>query len=159
MKVLPLFSDNIFTPLKMDDTGFQVPKEKTDRLAHLYKRGADGKLLLHESTKESPYTNGKNFPRGNGGLASTANDYMRFAKMIANGGSLEGVKILKKETVTLMTSNQLPLSQLPIHIGGQKLEGQGFGLGFGVLTANPPFGMEGGLLLAGSCLHLFLYKS
>ena len=70
---------------------------------------------------------------GGGGLVSTTRDYLRFLQMIANGGTLEGKRYLKEETVDLMTTNQLPDSIPFIGIGDAR-PGVGFGLGFSVRT-------------------------
>ena len=71
---------------------------------------------------------------GGGGLTSTAIDYARFAQMLLNGGQLDGVRLLRRETVDLMRSNQLPDDLVPIPFSITKLAGDyGFGLGFAVL--------------------------
>ena len=148
-------SRKIFEPLEMDDTGFQVPKYKVDRLATLYATGDDGKLVAADTPEDSPYTNGTYFPRGNGGLTSTIMDYYRFARMLLNGGAYRDVRILKEETIELMATNLLPADQLPINVGGNALPGQGFGLGFGVLLNNPPFGTEGDYFWPGAAFTYF----
>lgn len=145
----------IFEPLKMKDTGFQVPAEKRHRFASLYAKGDEGQLKAIDTPADSPYTNGTYFPRGNGGLTSTITDYYRFAKMLLNGGTFGDVRILKKETVDLMTANQLPKSLLPISIAGNDLPGQGFGLGVGVLTEDPPFGSKGDYYWPGAAFTYF----
>ncbi len=149
------FQKKIFNPLGMNDTGFQVPDEKLDRFASLYATGNDGQLVLADAPKGSPYTDGTYFPRGNGGLTSTPLDYFRFAKMLQNGGEYKGGRLLKKETVEMMTHNILPSEQLPIGVGGKKFPGQGFGLGFGVLVGEPPFGSEGDFYWPGAAFTYF----
>src|SRR5262249_38079906 len=72
------------------------------------------------------------------GLVSTARDYARFCQMLLNGGELDGQRILKAETVRLMTSNQLPVEAMPISVVGLRMEGTGFGLGFSVRVAASP---------------------
>lgn len=145
----------IFEPLKMKDTGFYVPKEKMDRFASLYAKGDDGKLAAIDKPENSPYTDGTYFPRGNGGLTSTMMDYYQFAKMLLNGGTHEGVRILKKETVELMTTNLLPPEHLPIKLAGNEIPGYGFGLGFGVLVGDPPFGSNGDYFWPGAAFTYF----
>lgn len=145
----------IFEPLKMKDTGFQVPAEKMDRFATLYAKGDEGKLVAIDRPEDSPYTNGAYFPRGNGGLTSTISDYYRFAKMLLNGGSFGDVRILKKETIELMTTNLLPPEHLPIKLAGNEIPGYGFGLGFGVLVENPPYGSEGDYFWPGAAFTYF----
>ena len=65
-------------------------------------------------------------------MVSTTRDYMRFLQMIAQGGELEGVRVLKADTVALMTHNQLPTEAMPISMSIGKRAGVGFGLGFSV---------------------------
>ena len=69
------------------------------------------------------------FQRGGHGLFGTARDYFRFAQMQANGGELEGVRILSRKTLELMHVNHIPLSLLPLSLDGLPLPGYGFGLG------------------------------
>jgi len=102
------FKTRIFEPLKMDDSGFFVPEGKHERLAEVYNTGRDG------SIKKSVNPNGDNFKKpatlfsGGGGLVSTMDDYARFCSMLLNGGELDGVRILKEQTVDLILTNQLP---------------------------------------------------
>ncbi len=120
-------SDRLFEPLGMEDTGFNVPETKHERFAELYrpKKSKDG----IEPVKEVPLGEGpyKFFPSGGGGLVSTANDYMRFCRMLLNGGELDGVRLLGRKTVELMSSNHLSEN---IEFGDGDL---GFGLGFAVV--------------------------
>lgn len=94
----------IFTPLKMVDTGFYVPESKQDRFAVSYTPTEDG---LKPYPNE-PWLSKPSFLNGGGGLVSTMDDYLRFARMLLNEGELDGVRILKPETVEMMRSNQLP---------------------------------------------------
>ena len=70
------------------------------------------------------------FFSGGGGLVGTARDYLRFLTMIQNGGELGGHRILRPETVALMTTNQLPKEAFPIHFDKEVRHGTGFGFGF-----------------------------
>ena len=108
----------IFEPLGMIDTAFSVPPEKRDRFAALYSATKE-KGLERVGKKADADGQFTFFPSGGGGLVSTAADYMRFSQMLLNGGELEGVRILAKETVDLMRS--------PHHDNW-------FGLGFSVVT-------------------------
>ena len=126
------FQKRIFTPLDMKDTGFYVPADKVERFAANYGSDGKGNLKLIEAAAKSEYLNKRKLLSGGGGLVSTARDYMRFLVTISRGGELDGVRILKSETVTLMTSNQLPESVGWIKFGPQIREGVGFGLGFSV---------------------------
>ncbi len=108
----------IFGPLGMVDTAFSIPPEKRDRFAALYSFSKDSGLerVGKKADADGEFTF---FPSGGGGLVSTAADYMRFSQMLLNGGELEGVRVLDKETVELM--------RYPHHDGW-------FGLGFSVVN-------------------------
>ena len=139
----------LFGPLGMVDTAFSVPLEKLDRFAALYQLNKEGgmkgakhkekemdgdkkkekgmkgakdqKMRLERVDKDTRLASGevRFFPAGGGKLVSTAPDYIRFCQMLLNGGELEGVRILKKETVELM--------RYPHHEGW-------FGLGFAIVN-------------------------
>jgi CubicO group peptidase (beta-lactamase class C family) len=127
-----VFEDRIFKPLDMVDTAFYVPASKVDRFATNYGPG----LKVIDDPAKSPYLNPPKFFSGGGGLVSTARDYTRFCQMMLNGGELEGTRLLKKETVEMMTQNQLPKEALPMSMPGISIaiHGLGFGLGFAVWT-------------------------
>ncbi|MBI5387558.1 MAG: beta-lactamase family protein [Verrucomicrobia bacterium] len=119
--------ERLFDPLGMKDTGFDVPAEKMPRLAKLYENGPDGKLRPVAKPPYGSYPEkGRSFPSGGGGLFSTADDYLRFAQMLLNGGKLDGKQILGRKTVELMTANHLTFLEKP-NLGGNGSEG--FGLG------------------------------
>jgi CubicO group peptidase (beta-lactamase class C family) len=126
------FQERIFTPLDMKDTAFFVPEEKLARFAANY--GPDEKkgLKVIDEPAKSRYRARPKILSGGGGLLSTARDYLRFCQMILNGGELQGIRLLKTETVQQMTTNQLPAEAMPINLGGNKQAGVGFGLGFSV---------------------------
>ncbi|MCY1647583.1 serine hydrolase [Caulobacter sp. SL161] len=107
---LPVFmQERIFTPLGMKDTAFYVPEEKQGRLAALYDGDpATGQLVPAVEGAWRDVSKPPAAPLGGGGLLSTAGDFARFAQMILNKGELDGVRILKPETVGLMTQNHLP---------------------------------------------------
>src|SRR5690606_16013542 len=113
----------IFDPLGMTDTFFHLPAEGHPRLATLY-RTADGEL---EPMAEMPFVNGAYFS-GGGGLFSTAEDYLKFARMLANGGALGEARLLGRKTVDLMRSALVP-DTLP-----GRTAGEGYGLGVRVVT-------------------------
>src|SRR4051794_9383039 len=97
------FRDNITGPLGMNDTGFTITEKQRARQARLHRRGADGKLVMQPFEKlETPTVFS-----GGGGIYSTAQDYLRLLQALLNGGSLDGAKILKAETVSLMALNQI----------------------------------------------------
>ena len=127
------FEERIFRPLGMTDTFFHVPPEKRDRLAVLYTPDAQGRLVRREPEwAEFPYTppgpGETRFLSGGGGLVSSASDYLRFCLMLLNGGAWNGVRLLSRKTVELMTSDHLPPGHPPIE--PFKF---GFGLGVSVL--------------------------
>ena len=133
---------NVFEPLGMVDTFFQVPLEKADRF--LPNHYVDPKTkMLTTIPKGKPEAmqdyHSVTLYSGGGGLVSTAMDYMRFAEAMRNGGSLDGERILGAKTVAYMASNHLPASIVSGGSGekptlGQQLRGFGFGLGFGLVT-------------------------
>jgi len=122
------FQERIFDPLGMDDSGFHVPAEKLDRFTAVYGPSSDG-LRMNDSHVDGQHTRPAQWFSGGGGLTSMASDYLRFTQMLLNEGELDGVRILRPETVRLMRRNHLPEELVPIPIGGQN---QGFGLGFAV---------------------------
>ncbi|MGD0127451.1 MAG: serine hydrolase domain-containing protein [Terriglobia bacterium] len=107
---LPDFmQQHIFGPLGMKDSGFFVPAEKRNRFATLYASGPNGELVLSQAptVATDDYATQPSMPMGGGGMVSTAEDYLRFAQMLLNGGELDGVRILAPATVELMTTNHL----------------------------------------------------
>lgn len=127
--------ERIFKPLRMTETGFHVPAAQRERVVSVYARGADGRLA-GDAKLDRLYTDGQ-FLSGGGGLVSSVADYLRFAQMLAAGGTLDGARILKPETVALMRRNYLPGSmRLSRAIAGQP--GYGFGLGGAVLVDSAP---------------------
>ena len=107
---LPDFmQQQIFGPLGMKDTGFFVPPEKRNRFATLYREDQKGELAADVIAGGVPtdYATRPPMPSGGGGMVSTAQDYLRFAQMLLNGGELDGVRILAPITVELMTTNHL----------------------------------------------------
>jgi len=133
----------IFGPLKMKDTGFYVPADKRDRLVEAYAPGPDGKLHPISLPRFALVSPPKR-PSGAGGLVSTPDDYLRFARMLLNGGELEGVRILKAATVAEMTRNHLTPEQRAIQpreavaTTRNMWEDRGFGYGVSVQTIDQP---------------------
>ncbi len=130
--------EHILGPLGMIDTSFSVPASKVDRFAANYEP-SDGspRYKLIDDPATSSYARPRSYFSGAGGLVSTAADYMRFCKMLANRGELDGVRILGPRTLDLMTLNHLPggkdLATMAQNGGETQREGHGFGLGFAVL--------------------------
>ncbi len=133
------FRERIFTPLKMTDTHFLLPREKRDRLATLYEPSEDQTIRRtgNQIIQNGPLVYSGTYPvwddghyfSGGAGLVSTIGDYARFLQMLLNGGTLDGARLLKPETVERMTSHRL--GDLRIEPWGH---GDGFGYGFGVVT-------------------------
>jgi len=98
----------IFEPLQMRDTAFSVPDEELHRFAASYGRRRNKTLKLLDDPERSTYRRQPSFLSGGGGLVSTTEDYLRFCRMLLGGGELEGVRVLGRKTVELMTINHLP---------------------------------------------------
>ena len=151
-KLPDFYREHIFSPLGMKDADFYVPSDKRSRFVTLYQNppGPDGDLVAAQRGPGgglSEYGAEPTMPSGGGGMVSTAEDYYRFAEMLADGGELNGVRILAPATVKLMSSNHVPQDLLTGHygIGAQQLR-PGFGYGyncavvFDPLEANLPDG-------------------
>jgi CubicO group peptidase (beta-lactamase class C family) len=111
-KLEDYFHQHIFVPLKMDDTSYNVPEAKGPRLAAQQQRAGermDGAIELQKPQLGLTIA----APGGGGGLASTADDYGRLVRMLLNGGTLDGARVLKAETVTLMGQNQIGAVSVP----------------------------------------------
>jgi CubicO group peptidase (beta-lactamase class C family) len=137
---LPLdqfFRTRIFAPLKMDDTFFQVPADKLDRLTDCYTLVAGKGRVMYDRGEESAWSRQPKLVSGGGGLVSTALDYHRFNTMLLNGGELDGTRILGRKTLDLMTQNHLPgksdLAAMSKSLFSEASNaGTGFGLGFAI---------------------------
>ena len=132
-------TEEIFEPLGMDDTQFYVSDAEAERLATVYQPDGNGGIEAIPATNgmrsQGLYIDGPNISfSGGAGLTSTANDYARFLQMTLNGGQLDGERILSRKTIELMTTNHL--GNIPFRAG------QGFGLGFYVVT---DLGLRGSL--------------
>lgn len=133
----------IFEPLGMRDTAFFVPDEKLDRFAANYGPGEGGGLALVDAPATSRYRQPPAFPSGAGGLVSTIDDYLRFGEMLRRGGELDGVRLLSRKSIELMTTNHLSESERDVPMLSGWFPGQGFGLGFSVVDALAPGGTLG----------------
>jgi CubicO group peptidase (beta-lactamase class C family) len=129
----------LFEPLGMNDTAFHVPSDKTERLTSCYQPEIKGRgLKLQDDARESTYAISAKLESGGGGLVSTAHDYLRFCRMMLNGGTLDGVQILSPKTVALFSLNYLPEGReiadmsLPGMFSESGYAGVGFSLGCGV---------------------------
>jgi CubicO group peptidase (beta-lactamase class C family) len=115
--------ERVLRPLKMTDTDFWVPESKTDRLAQLYRQLSNDELK--PATERFSPTRPTRLFMGGSGLLSTAEDYERFCLMLMNRGELNGVNVLKPETVDLMFQNQLPASLGQKYGLGGAVDGEG----------------------------------
>ncbi|WP_445169251.1 serine hydrolase domain-containing protein [Mycolicibacterium sp. Dal123E01] len=144
----------IFAPLCMTDTGFGVAPEHRDRIAPRY--ALDDNLELHLAADQSPFPVLAGTPAGEkpnyllsiAGLYSTAQDYLRFAQMLANRGTLDGTRVLAPSSVTLMTTNLLP-DGVPMRFL-QPFTGVGYGMGVGIVLDPAHADFNGGAIGAGS---------
>jgi CubicO group peptidase (beta-lactamase class C family) len=127
----------IFGPLGMVDTGFFVPEAELGRFAANYNRRAGEAPALGDDPETSGYRRQPSYLSGAGGLVSTTPDYLRFCRMLVQGGELDGHRILGRKTLELMTVNHLPDGSDLTHLsvggfGEAGFTGVGFGLGFAV---------------------------
>jgi CubicO group peptidase (beta-lactamase class C family) len=129
--------EKVIQPLRMVDTDFFVPADKLDRFSGNYAVKRGGGLHLADDPQNSPrYSAPPAVASGGGGLCSTAHDYMRFCQFLLNKGELDGVRLLGRKTMELMTANHLNGDMADM---GQPTwsesptTGIGFGLGFSVM--------------------------
>lgn len=124
--LIDFLQDRIFDPLQMNDTFYNVPRDKINRVAAVYSpSGPDRTIELSRAPefRETQYFGGV------AGLSSTISDYWRFSQMLLNGGELDNVRLLSPKTINLMISNHS--GDHNVYVRGP---GYGFGLGFGVLN-------------------------
>lgn len=133
MSLEEFFTKRIFRPLGMNDTYFNVPASKASRLVNFFVEDSSG---LHRQDKSFGGALDMNFPlqhtdyfSGGGGLSSTISDYAIFLQMLLNGGEYNGVRLLSRNTVRMMTMNQI--GDLVINIGGDEYK---WGLGVSIET-------------------------
>ncbi len=125
--------EEIFRPLGMRDTGFRVRPATRDRVAAVYSVGSDGTLeALAGGGLMAMFEPEARFLWGSGGLLSTPDDYLRFAQMLLNGGVLGEKRILRRESVEMMTHNALPATLTPVSYPALNDSTYGFGLGVAV---------------------------
>ena len=134
--------EHILDPLKMRETRYLVPEADRARFAAMYQRNAAGALVrAPDSTAKAFNTKPWALEPGAFGFTSTLDDYMRFARMLLNGGELDGVRILRPETVRLMATNHLPATVRDSSFLTGK--GQvGFGIDFAVRHSPPKSAAE-----------------
>jgi CubicO group peptidase (beta-lactamase class C family) len=140
-KTLDAFlEERLFRPLRMADSRFWLGPDRIGRLAHhLGVDPAAGNRPIGLFDPSKPPGNAS----GGGGGLGTAADYIRFAQMLANGGALDGVRILSPETVRLMTADHMVGMAQPAPVGVLGTPGYGFGLGFAVRLQDGVAGVHG----------------
>ena len=140
---------NLLQPLGMTDTGFKIGAAQRQRLAKVHNRTPDGFVPADMELPQEP-----KFEMGGGGLYSTAGDYLRFTRMILNGGTLDGVRVLARETVAAMSANAMgdlvcrPLKTAapPASNDVDFIDGMQWGLSFLINPQPMPTGRSAGSL-------------
>ena len=140
-KLDDFLKNRIFDPLKMNDTFFELPAKKLDRLTTLYVVGDNKELVSFDSKANTPFKDKVILLNGSGGLLSTTEDYLKFSLMLLNNGSYKGQQLLNKETLDLMKfDHSQGLKYKKLAFGKKK----GFGLGFEVVKEDgTKFGSKG----------------
>ncbi|MEJ1968360.1 MAG: serine hydrolase domain-containing protein [Rhizomicrobium sp.] len=135
--------ERIFAPLGMADTDFYVPPQKRDRAAVVYRMNVEKNHL--EPLPFKQYDHPPAFCGGGGGLISTADDYLKFARLMLNKGELGGTRLVSPATIALMCTNRLTPAQRAIPFLGMipMWDGMGFGLGVSVIDAPEKLGFLG----------------
>ena len=136
------FAEHIFGPLGMVDTQFVVPADKLARMPDCYVWDPVKRMKMFDPGATSAWAKAPGYFSGGGGLTSTLADYHRFARMLLNGGELDGERIVSPHTMKLMTANHLPggsdLTQMSKSLFSEaENAGMGFGLGFGTVIDAP----------------------
>jgi CubicO group peptidase (beta-lactamase class C family) len=135
-KAFPDFlRERIFLPLGMKDTGFYVPAEKLDRVASIYQ--GDVNPGAAAMPKDPAISQPPGMPSGGGGLYSTADDYLRFAQMVLNGGELNGVRLVAPSSIELMAAN---------HVSDEVKNARKFGIGLYQMQPGLGFGYDFAIL-------------
>ena len=151
---------NLLQPLGMTDTGFRIGPAQRQRLAKVHNRTPEGFVATDLELPQDP-----EFEMGGGGLYSTAGDYLRFTRMILNGGTLDGTRVLARETVAAMSANAMgdlvcrPLKTVapPLSNDVDFIDGMKWGLSFLInpaAVADGPFGGIARLGRAGQLVFL-----
>lgn len=139
------FRTRIFEPLGMRDTAFSVPEAQLARLATAYSVDPEtGRRVIEDHPSSSRWANPARFQSGGGGLVSTAQDYLQFARLLLGRGRVDTTRLLSHRSIDLMRSNFLTPEQRRVPAFGRVIwAGQGFGLGLSVVddpAQQLPFG-------------------
>ncbi|MFE6872389.1 serine hydrolase domain-containing protein [Kitasatospora sp. NPDC057692] len=152
--------ERVLAPLGMADTGFHVPADKIDRLPALYAPDPQtGEFHVWDESADGRWSRPPAFPGGGGGLVSTADDYHAYFRMLLNGGTHGGERVLSRPAVQLMTTNRLTAEQTAaretlardsVHLSYGQGQHGGWGFGMAVRTyrgdyaPTGQFGWDGG---------------
>ena len=126
MPLEDFLQQRVFEPLGMTDAGFWVEPARAERLATVYRPSPEGELRPYQ-IEDVPFTERATLIEGGVGLVSSTMDFLRFSQMFLNGGELDGRRVLRPETVALMTVNRVPDALLPLNA---RSLGRGWTLGF-----------------------------
>ncbi len=141
-------AENILQPLGMTDTHFQLPQEKISRMTDCYSWHPTQKMKMYDTGAQTAWAQSPKLLSGGGGLVSSLSDYHRFCRMLLNEGTLDGVQIIGRKTLELMTANHLPgggdLTQHSKALFSEaENAGAGFGLGFATTIDSAATGIQG----------------
>jgi len=132
------YREQIFDPLGMNDTGFQVPASAVHRLVPCYQREYGALAAFHD---DDAWTRPRAFTDAGAGLVSTVGDYLSLGQMLLAGGVCRGERILAAELVAAMTTDQLTPGQR--ETAGPILDGRGWGFGVSVIDRPEQTGLKG----------------
>lgn len=140
-KLDDFLKNRIFDPLEMNDTFFELPAKKLDRLTTLYVVDEKEQLVSFDNKSNTPFKDKVILLNGSGGLLSTTEDYLKFSIMLLNNGTYNDNNLIRKETLDLMKlDHSIGLKYKKLAFGKKK----GFGLGFEVVKENDTkFGSKG----------------
>jgi CubicO group peptidase (beta-lactamase class C family) len=140
-KLDDFLKNRIFDPLEMNDTFFELPAKKLDRLTTLYVVDEKEQLVSFDNKSNTPFKDKVILLNGSGGLLSTTEDYLKFSVMLLNNGTYNDNKLISKATLDLMKlDHSIGLKYKKLAFGKKK----GFGLGFEVVKENDTkFGSKG----------------
>lgn len=146
-------TEKLFQPLGMKDTAFSVPAEKMDRFTTAYFPNQDNELVVFDPAKGGKWASPPVFQSAGGGLVSTADDLLKFGRMMRDKGEFGGKRIIRKESVNAMITDQLsPATKAASHFFTGFWNTRGWGLGTVIFTAADAytqtpgrFGWDGGM--------------
>ena len=130
--------ERVFKPIGLNDTAFWADGDRADRLATLYRPDNADNELYPYAIEDVAFTMRPTLIEGGVGLLSSVMDYVRFSQMFLNKGELDGKRLLRPNTVKLMTQNRVADSMLPLSSRGY-MAGSGWGLGFNVVLESSAY--------------------